>query len=112
WRLQRGMHRLPAGLLYAPPVSSVADAPAAECPAREADDRAADEQRRRDSSWAALAMALSAAYALGALFLFGRWLCGHYALRRILRGAGPAPLPVTRLFATMTPDRHRPRLLV
>ena len=56
---------------------------------------------------------LVAALVLGAAFLVGRWLLGHVGLWRLLRGAGPAPERVVRLFGEMTAaDRRPPRLLV
>jgi beta-lactamase regulating signal transducer with metallopeptidase domain len=56
--------------------------------------------------------ALIALYALGALFILGRWLFGYAALWRLLRTAGPAPEPVAQLLAAMTSGPRRPRLLV
>ncbi len=51
-------------------------------------------------------------YALSAAFVLGRWLLGHLALARLLRGAGPAPAAVAELFAAMAAPERRPRLLV
>jgi tetratricopeptide (TPR) repeat protein len=55
---------------------------------------------------------LVVAHAVGAALLLSRWLLGHWALARLLRGATPAPAEVARLFEAMAPARRRPRLLV
>jgi beta-lactamase regulating signal transducer with metallopeptidase domain len=55
---------------------------------------------------------LVVAHALCAAVLLGRWLLGHYALRRLLRAAGPAPTEVAALFEAMAPRRLGARLLV
>jgi hypothetical protein len=52
------------------------------------------------------------AHAVGAAFLLSRWLLGHWALARLLRGATPAPPEVARLFEAMRPAGRRARLLV
>jgi beta-lactamase regulating signal transducer with metallopeptidase domain len=55
---------------------------------------------------------LVVAHAVCAALLLARWLLGHYALARLLRGAVPAPAAVARLFKVMVPRRLRARLLV
>jgi beta-lactamase regulating signal transducer with metallopeptidase domain len=52
------------------------------------------------------------AYALGAVFLLGRWLLGYLGLLRLLRTAESAPVAVHRLFAAMATDACRPHLFV
>jgi beta-lactamase regulating signal transducer with metallopeptidase domain len=61
---------------------------------------------------ATLAAWLAGAYALGAGLLLLRWLVGHVALRRLLRGARPAPAPAVQLFEAMAAGQPRPRLLI
>ena len=51
---------------------------------------------------------LVVAHAVGAAVLLARWLLGHWALARLLRGAKPAPAEVARLFEAMTPAGRRP----
>jgi beta-lactamase regulating signal transducer with metallopeptidase domain len=98
------------------PADGLLGSPADESPApADSDPETAPAEKVEKpsaASWAAVAVPLLAVYALCSLSLFTRWLLGYYALQRILRQSGPAPLPVARLFAAMTPGRRPARLLV
>jgi beta-lactamase regulating signal transducer with metallopeptidase domain len=88
--------------LGAPPSDSTASAEAA--PAAES---------ARETIVPAWVLVPAAAYAACALLLAARWLFGWLGLRRLLRGAVPAPAPAAQLFAQMAEAiRPRPRLLV
>jgi beta-lactamase regulating signal transducer with metallopeptidase domain len=64
-----------------------------------------------DTSLTMLVPWLIALYVIVASAFLGRWFLGHLLLWRFLRQAVAVPEPVARLFAEMTPRRHRPRLL-
>src|SRR6516225_8062168 len=55
---------------------------------------------------------LGIAYGLGAAFILTRWLIGYVGLWRLVRTAEPASPRVARVFATMSAEPHRPRLLI
>jgi beta-lactamase regulating signal transducer with metallopeptidase domain len=100
-----------------PPGAAAPDvAPAAPQPpplaAREPEPAAEPASPWWQTLLAAVLPWLVLAHAVGAALLLSRWLLGHWALARLLRGATPAPAEVARLFAAMTPDGRRPRLLV
>jgi beta-lactamase regulating signal transducer with metallopeptidase domain len=59
-----------------------------------------------------LAALAALVYAGGACLLLGRWLLGHVALARLLRGAAPAPPAVARLFDEAAGTGRLPRLLI
>src|SRR5207253_11338307 len=86
--------------------------PAVE-PVREA---AAPAPEHADPWWRSALVALLpwlvVAHVLCAALLLARWLLGHYALARLLRGAAPAPAAVGRLFKVLVPRSLRARLLV
>jgi beta-lactamase regulating signal transducer with metallopeptidase domain len=67
-----------------------------------------------DGAWIGLATVwVIPLYLGGVLLLLGRWLLGHWALRRFLRTAVAAPEPVVQLFTAMAgADLRRPRLLM
>lgn len=53
-----------------------------------------------------------AVYATGAVILLGRWLLGHIALWRLRWRSEAVPPAVAKLFAALTTNCHRPRLLL
>jgi beta-lactamase regulating signal transducer with metallopeptidase domain len=85
----------PAAPAISPPPAPPPDVPAAPAP----------------EMTAVLAFAVGVAYLLIAGLLLARWLLGHLAVARLLRGATPAPAEVAGLFAALAGPRP-PRLLV